>query len=95
MEISDKIAQNNAKHRIRGDDRNRLNTFNVGDVQKLHAYSSDPFQILMKLNDNIYVINLFIDFGINSTFKIDYLEDYKCLINVISLVDESFHEPIF
>ena len=61
--ISDKIAQNNVNHGIRADDRNRLNTFNVsGVVQKLHACSSHPFQILMKLNDNIYVINLSIDF---------------------------------
>ena len=61
-EISDKIAQNNVNHGIRADDRNRLNIFNVGDfVQKLYACSSDPFQILMKLNDNIYVI----DFPIN------------------------------
>jgi len=37
-EISDKIARNNANHGIRADDRNRLNTFNVGDiVPKLHA----------------------------------------------------------
>ena len=61
-EISDKFAQNNANHMIRADDRNRLNTFNFGVVQKLHACSSNPFQILMKLNDNIYVIDLSIDF---------------------------------
>ena len=57
-EISNKFAQNNTNHGIRADDRNRLNNFNVGDVQKLHACSSDPFQILMKLNDNINVIDL-------------------------------------
>ena len=45
--ISDKIAQNKANHGLQTDDRNRLNTFNVSDVvQKLHAYSSDTFQIL-------------------------------------------------
>ena len=94
--FSDKIAQSNANHGIRADDRNRLNTFNVGDVvQKLHACSSDPFPILMKLNDDIYVIDLPIDFGISSTFNIDCLADYKGLINVIPLVDEPSHEPIF
>ena len=36
-EVSDKIAQNNANHGIRADNRNTLNTFNIGDVQKLHA----------------------------------------------------------
>jgi len=94
-EISNKIAQNNVNHGIGVDDRNRLNTFNVGDiVQKLHACSSDPFQILMKLNDNIHGIYLYIHFGINSTFNIDCLMDYKGL-DVIQLVDEPSTEPIF
>ena len=31
-EISDKITQNNANYEIRTDDRNRLNTFNIGDI---------------------------------------------------------------
>ena len=57
--ISDKITQNNVNHEIRADVRNRLNTSNVGGVQKLHACSSDRFPILMKLNDDIYVIDLF------------------------------------
>ena len=67
MEISDKIAQNNDNHRIRVDYRNKLNTCNVGDVQKFHACSSDLFQIWMKFNYDIYVIDLTINFGINST----------------------------
>ena len=44
----------------------------------------------MKLNDDIYVI----DFGINSTFNIECLVDYKGLINIIPLIDEPSHEPI-
>ena len=79
--ISDKIAQNNANYGIRTDDNNRLNTFNIGDVvQKLHACSSDPFQILIKFHDNIYVIDLSIDFSISSTFNIDCLVNYKVLM---------------
>ena len=41
----------------------------------------------------IFVINLFIDFGINSTFNVDCLVDYKDL-DVISLVNESSHKLI-
>jgi len=75
---------------------NRLNTFSVGDVvQKLHACSSDPIQMLMKLNDDIYVIDLPIDFGISSTFNIDCLVDYKGLINIIPLSDEPIFEGPF
>jgi len=96
MKISDEIAQHNANHGKRTDDRNKLNTFNVGDViQKFYACSSDPFQILMKLNYDIYIIDLPIDFGVSSTFNIYYLVDYKCFINIIPLVDEFSHESIF
>jgi len=52
-EINEKIEQNNDNHEMRADDRNILKTFNVGDVKQLHACSVDPFQILMKLNDNV------------------------------------------
>ena len=93
-EISDKIAQKIANHEIRADVRNRLNTFKVSDVQKLHAYNSNSFQILIKLNDNIYIIDLSLDFGISSTSNINCLVNYKGL-DVIPLVDEPFHEPIF
>jgi len=48
----------------------------------------------MKLNDNIYDVDLFIDFGISSTFNIDYLVDYKSL-DVIPFVNEPSPEPIF
>ena len=81
-EVMDKIAQSNANYKLRADVRKRFKTFNVGDyvnirirpeqilpgtVKKLHARSSDPFQILKKLNYNAYVIDLLQDFGISST----------------------------
>jgi len=73
---------------MRVNDRNKLKKFSVGDVVKLlHACSVDPFQILMTLNDNVYVINLSINVGISSTFNVEYLVDYKGF-NVIPLVDE-------
>ena len=67
------IAQSNANYKLRADVRKRFKTSNVGDyinvrirlerfppgtVKKLHARNADPFQILKKLNDNAYVINL-------------------------------------
>jgi len=88
----DKIVQSNANYKLRADVRKRLKTFNVGDymmvwicpewfppgtVKKLHARSAGPFQILKKLNDNTYVIDLPQDFGISSTFNIEDLVDYK------------------
>ena len=42
-EISDRVAENNANHEMRANDRNRLKTFNDDDVTQLHACSADPF----------------------------------------------------
>jgi len=67
----DKIAQNNANYEIRIDIRKLFKTFNVDVI--LLACSSDPFQILRKLNCHVYVI----DFGISSIFNIEYLVDHK------------------
>ena len=51
---------------------------------------ADSFQILNKLNNSAYII----DIGINPTFNIKNLVDYKGL-NFILLIDESSPEPIF
>ena len=51
--------------------------FSLRTVKKLHARSASPFQILKKLNDNVYIIDLPQDFGISFTFNIENLMDYK------------------
>ena len=48
----------------------------------------------MKLNDNIYAINLFINVSISYTLNVEYLADYKGL-DVFPLVDKLSHESIF
>ena len=59
--------------------RIRPEWFPPGTVKKLHVRSNGPFQILKKLNDNVYVIDLNQDFGISFTFNIEDLVDYKVL----------------
>ena len=91
-EVMDKIAQNNANYKIRIDIRKLFKTINVGDVILL-ACSSDPFQILRKLNCHVYVIA----FGISSIFNIEDLVDYRGFdFNPSSFfIDEPSPEPIF
>ena len=89
-EISDEAAQTNANYKLRAAVRNILKTPNVGDVKKLHACSADLFQILNKLNDNVYVI----DFGIISSLNVKDLLDYKGL-DFVLLVDERLLLSLF
>ena len=63
--IIDKVAHDNANYKLRTDIGKWLKTFNIGDVKQLHAYSVGSSKILIKLNDNAYVIDLSKDFGIS------------------------------
>jgi len=90
-----KTAQKNTHYKLQIDIRELFKTFNVGDVV-LHAYSTDPFQILKKLKYDAYVINHFKDFSISSILNIKDLVDYKCVdFNPNNFFMESFYEPIF
>jgi len=89
-EFASSIASSVASHVQRADVKNRLKTFNVCDVNKLHGYSADPFQILNKLNENTYVVY----FDISSTFNVKNLVDYRALYFIL-LIDEPSPELIF
>ena len=71
-------------------------TFNVSDVI-LVACSTDPFQILKKLNYNTYVIYLSKDFGISFIFNIGDLVDFNGITfnSRNFFIDEPSYEPIF
>jgi len=87
--VMNKIAPN---YKLRANVRKRFKIFNVGDyvnvwirlewfspgtIKKLHTRSAGSFQIIKKLNDNTYVIDLPQDFDISSIFNIKDLVNYK------------------
>jgi len=59
--------------------RIRPEWFSLETVKKLHACSVDQFQILKKLTDSTYIIDLPNNFGISSTLNVEDLVDYKGL----------------
>ena len=91
-EISKKIHLSNESYKHRANLRKRTKEFYEGDqvmiklnperfppgtFKKLHARSAGPFKILKKIGSNAYILELPSDLGINPTFNISDLVEYK------------------
>ena len=90
-EISNKINQSNAVYKVRVDLHRKVKRFEVGDyvmvwirserlsprtVKKLHARRAGPFDVIKRIKDNTYVLNLPEDFGISPIFIVEDLVAY-------------------
>ena len=70
--------------------RVRPERFPPGTIRKLQARGMGPFEVLSKVGENGYVIDIPNDWGIHSTFNIEDLVAYK---GSIALPSNPPHEP--
>jgi hypothetical protein len=54
----------------------RKNRFPALRKSKLMPWADGPFQVLERINDNAYKLDLHVDFGVSPTFNIANLKPY-------------------
>jgi hypothetical protein len=85
------IERKNAKYRLAGSQGRKHVTFEPGDLVWLHLRkdrfpdlrksklmprADGPFQVLERINDNAYKLDLLAEFGVSPTFNIEDLKPY-------------------
>ena len=85
------IAATNAKNQVAGSKGRKLVTFEPGDTVWLHLRkdrfptlrrsklmprAAGPFKVLTKINDNAYILDLPVEFGVSTSFNVADLKPY-------------------
>ena len=103
--ISNQITMSNVKYKALADIHRWYKRFNVGNFvmirlrperfppgtfQKLQARGMGPFEVLSKVGENRYVIDIPHDWGIHPTFNVEDLVAYE---GSVALPSNPPHEP--
>jgi hypothetical protein len=85
------IAATNAKNQVASSKGRKLVTFEPGDMVWLHLRkdqfstlrrsklmprAAGPFKVLTKINDNAYILDLPVEFGVSTSFNVADLKPY-------------------
>ena len=75
--------------------RIRSERFSLGTVKKLHARGAGFFEVMKRINDYAYILNLPEGFGISPIFNVEDLVAYKCpdFNRSKPLLDEPYPRP--
>ena len=91
-EISKKISMSNMTYKHLADKHKRIKIFAEGDyvmikfqperfppgtLKKLYAHGAGPFKIIKKIRPNTYVLELPLALGVNPTFNVSDLVEYR------------------
>jgi hypothetical protein len=104
------ITHTTAKNQVVDSKGRKLVTFALGDLVLLHLckdrfpnlrrsnlmpHAAGPFKVLTKINDNVYILDLLVEYGVSSIFDVADLKPYASEDEELSLLTVDFSTPSY